>query len=191
MQEKKTYHRQWGLLPQAGCCYGPSVRQVVNVEMAKQVVPVVILLLLLLLDGDEALSCFFLPLGMLVKSVLDLLLVLLDGGEPSVEMSVLHLLLMITYGMVMVTTGQRRTCVLPGGHWRSPHKTVVGSSQNCCPAIAHLGPIARNSLNDAEKAAPTQHAQVGAYGKIPAGPSLHAEDGAPRKVLLYQILCSR
>ena len=62
-------------------------------EMAKQVVLVVILLLL---DDDEALSCFFLPLGMLVKSVPDLLLVLLDGGEPGVKMSILHLLLMIT-----------------------------------------------------------------------------------------------
>ena len=45
-----------GAPPQAGCCYGPSARRVVNVEMAKQVVPVVILLLLLLLDSDEALS---------------------------------------------------------------------------------------------------------------------------------------
>ena len=75
-------------------------------EMTKQVVPVVILLLLLLLDGDEALSCFFLPLGMLVKSVPDLLLVLLDGGEPGVETSVLHLLLMITCGMVVVAMGR-------------------------------------------------------------------------------------
>ena len=75
-------------------------------EMAKQVVPVVILLLLLLLDGDEALSYFFLPLGMLVKSVSDLLLVLLDGGEPGVEMSILYLLFMITCGMVMVATGR-------------------------------------------------------------------------------------
>ena len=75
-------------------------------EMAKQVVPVVILLLLLLLDGDEALFSFFLPLGMLVKSVPDLLLVLLDGGEPGVKTSVLHLLLMITCGMVMVATGR-------------------------------------------------------------------------------------
>ena len=66
--------------------------------MAKQVVPVVILLLLLLLDGEEALSCFFLPLEMLVKSVPDLLLVLLDGGESGVEMSIFHLLLMITWG---------------------------------------------------------------------------------------------
>ena len=41
-----------------------------------------------------------------MKSVLDLLLVLLDGGEPGVEMSVLHLLLMIPCGMVMVTMGK-------------------------------------------------------------------------------------
>ena len=75
-------------------------------EMAKQVVPIVILLLLLLLDGDEALSCFFLPLGMLVKSVPDLLLVLLDGVELGVETSVLHLLLMITCGMVVVAMGR-------------------------------------------------------------------------------------
>ena len=37
---------------------------------------------------------------------MDLLLVLLDGGEPSVKTSILHLLLMITYGMVMVATGR-------------------------------------------------------------------------------------
>ena len=109
-----------------------------------------------------------------MKSVLDLLLVLLDGGEPGVETCVLHLLLMITYGMVMVTTGQRRTCVLPGGHWRPPRKNAASNSQICRPAIAHLGPVARNSLNDAEKAAPTQHVQVGAYEKIPAGHNLHA-----------------
>ena len=82
-----------GLLPQVGCFYGPSARLVVNVEMAKQVVPVVIPLLL---DGDKTLSCFFLLVGMLVKSALGLLLVLLDGGEPGVKMSILHLLLMIT-----------------------------------------------------------------------------------------------
>ena len=76
-------------------------------EMAKQVVTVIILLLLLLLDGDEALSCFFLPLGMLVKSVSDLLLVLLNGGEPGVKTSILHLLLMITYGMVVVAIGRQ------------------------------------------------------------------------------------
>jgi hypothetical protein len=39
---------------------------VANVETLEQPVPVVILLLLLLLHGDEALSYFFLPLGVLV-----------------------------------------------------------------------------------------------------------------------------
>ena len=41
-----------------------------------------------------------------MKSVPDLLLVFLDGGEPSVETSILHLLLMITYGMVVVSMGR-------------------------------------------------------------------------------------
>ena len=41
-----------------------------------------------------------------MKSVSDLLLVLFDGGEPGVEMSILHLLFMITCGMVMVTMGR-------------------------------------------------------------------------------------
>ena len=59
-----------------------------------------------MLDGDEALSYFFLPLGMLVKSVPDPLLVLLDDGEPGVKTRVLHLLLMITCGMVVVATGR-------------------------------------------------------------------------------------
>ena len=67
---------------------------------------------------------------------------------------------------------------------------VADSSQSCHPAIVHLSPDARNSLNDVEKAAPTQHDQVGAYGKISASPSLHAEDSAPRKVLLDQIMFS-
>ena len=44
---------------------------------------------------------------------------------------------------------QRRTCVLHSSCWRPPHKTAAGSSQNCRPTIAHLGPVARNSLNDA------------------------------------------
>ena len=44
------------------------------------------------------LSCFFLPLGMLVQSVLDLVLALLDGGKPGDEASVFHLLLMVTHG---------------------------------------------------------------------------------------------
>jgi hypothetical protein len=57
------------------------MRQGVNVETLEQPVLDVILLLLLLLDGHEALSCFFLPQGVLMKSVLDLLLSFLDGSE--------------------------------------------------------------------------------------------------------------
>ena len=86
-------------------------------ETLEQVLPILILLLLVLLDGGKVLSCFFLPLGMLVKSVLDLLLVLLNGGEPGVETSVLHLMLMITCGMVMVATdreGHTSSLVAPG-----------------------------------------------------------------------------
>jgi hypothetical protein len=69
---------------------------VANVEALEQLVPDVILLLLLL-DGGKGLSCLFLPLRMLVKSVPDLLLSYLDGGEPSVETRVLHLLFMISH----------------------------------------------------------------------------------------------
>ena len=39
---------------------------------------------------------------MLVQSVLNLMLVLLNGGEPGVEVSVFHLLLMVTHGRRMV-----------------------------------------------------------------------------------------
>jgi len=55
-----------------------------------------------LLDGGKAMSCFFLPIGMLVQSVLNLMLVLLNGGEPSVVATVFHLLLMVTHGRRMV-----------------------------------------------------------------------------------------
>ena len=39
---------------------------------------------------------------MLVQSVLNLMLVLLDGGELGVKASVFHLLLMVTHGWWMV-----------------------------------------------------------------------------------------
>lgn len=111
-----------------------------------------------MLDGCKALSYFFLPLRMLVQSVLNLMLVLFNGGErvPSAA----HGNPWATDGVPCAGRGsheQRRTCVLPGSRWRPPHETAAGSSQNCRPAIAHLGPVTRNSLNDEEKAAPTQH----------------------------------
>ena len=40
--------------------------------------------------------------SVLVKLVLDVMLVLFDGGEPVVEAGALHLLLMIAHGLVMV-----------------------------------------------------------------------------------------
>ena len=139
-------------------------------EMAKQVVPVVILLLMLLLDGDEALSYFFLTLGMLVKSVPDLLLVLLDGGEPGVKASVFHLLLIVTHGwqmvahvlvmiacgMVMEATtreGQASSLVATGDLLIRLLLVVVKIFILPLPIWALLP----GTLNDAEKAAPTQH----------------------------------
>ena len=71
-------------------------------ETLEQVSPIDVLLLLVLLDGGKALSCFFLPLGMLVQGVLDLMLALLDGSEPGVEASLFYLLLMVTLGQWMV-----------------------------------------------------------------------------------------
>ena len=49
----------------------------------------------MLLDGDEAFSCLRLPLGVLVKCVLDVLLRLFDGHQPVVEAGMLHLLVMV------------------------------------------------------------------------------------------------
>ena len=80
--------------------------------------------------------------------------------------------------------------------------TTADSNQNCRPTIAHLSLDAKSSQRAEERVAPTQHAQVGAYGntqhaqvgaygKILAGPRLHTEEGASRKVLFDQILCSR
>ena len=43
-----------------------------------------------------------LAIGCVGKLVLDVMLILFDGGEPVVEAGVLHLLLMIAHGLVMV-----------------------------------------------------------------------------------------
>ena len=60
--------------------------------------PILIRLLLVLLDGGEAFSCLRLPLGVLVKCVLDVLLRLFDGRQPVVEAGMLHLLVMVAIG---------------------------------------------------------------------------------------------
>ena len=77
-------------------------------ETLEQVSPILVFLLLVLLNGGEAFSCLCLPLSVLVKLVLDVMLVLFDGGEPAVEAGALHLLLMIAHGLVMVTIGRER-----------------------------------------------------------------------------------
>ena len=68
--------------------------------------PILVLLLLVLLDAGDAFSHFCLPLGVLVKRVLDVLLSLFDSRQLGVEVGVLHLLLMIAHGLVMVTIGR-------------------------------------------------------------------------------------
>ena len=76
---KKTYLRQWGiLLPQVWCCYSRS-EWWVEVELLEQVVPVLVLLLLVLLDVGDAVSHFCLPLGVLLKHVMNVLLCLFNG----------------------------------------------------------------------------------------------------------------
>ena len=75
-------------------------------ETLEQVSPILVFPLLVLLDGGEAISCLCLPLSVLVKLVLNVMLVLFDGGEPVVEAGALHLLLMIAHGLVMVTKGR-------------------------------------------------------------------------------------
>jgi hypothetical protein len=89
---------------------------VVDVETLEQPVLIVVLLLLLLLDGGDALSCFFLSLGMLVKSVPDLVLSFLDGGEPGVEPRVLHLLLMMSHVLIMRACGMVMVATSKEGH---------------------------------------------------------------------------
>jgi len=65
-------------------------------------VPILILLLLVLLDVGDLVSHFCLPLGVLMKLVLDVVQRLLDGGQPSVEARMLHLLVVIAHGLIMV-----------------------------------------------------------------------------------------
>ena len=77
-------------------------------ETLEQVSLILIFLLLVLLDGGEAFSYLRLPLSVLVKLVLDVMLVLFDGGEPAVEARALYLLLMIAHGLVMVAISRER-----------------------------------------------------------------------------------
>ena len=68
--------------------------------------PILFLLLLILLDVGDAVSHFCLPLGVLVKHVLDVVLRLFYGCQPGVEAGMLHLLVMIAHGLIMVATSR-------------------------------------------------------------------------------------
>ena len=68
--------------------------------------PILILLLLMLLDVGEAVSHFCLPLGVLVKRILDVLLCLFYVYQPGVEAGMLHLLVMIAHWLIMIATGR-------------------------------------------------------------------------------------
>ena len=103
-REKLTFGG-WGLHPQVGCCYGLSERRV-DLETLEQVSSILVFLLLVLLNGGESFSCLRLPLGVLVKLVLNVMLVLFNGGEPTVEAGALHLLFMIAHGLVMIAIGR-------------------------------------------------------------------------------------
>jgi hypothetical protein len=98
------------------------------VETLEQVSPILVFLFLVLLDGGKVFSCLSLPLGALMKCVLDLLLVLFDGGEPIVKARALHLLLKITHGLVMVAISREGTYIFPDGHSRLLHSAAADSS---------------------------------------------------------------
>ena len=70
--------------------------------------PILVLLLLVLLDAGDAFSHFYLPLGVLVKRVLDVMLHLFYGRQPGVEAGMLHLLVMIAYGLIMIAMSREQ-----------------------------------------------------------------------------------
>ena len=75
-------------------------------ETLEQVSPILVFLLLVLLDGGEVFFSLCLPLSVLVKLVLDVMLVLYDGGEPVIEAGALDLLLIIAHRLVIVAIGR-------------------------------------------------------------------------------------
>jgi hypothetical protein len=69
-----------------------------NVGATEQPIPIVLFLLLVLSNVDEGLCRVFLPLDMLMESVVDFLLALFNCGEPSVEAIEVHRWLLV-HGM--------------------------------------------------------------------------------------------
>jgi hypothetical protein len=99
--------------------------RVADVEATEQPIPV-LTFLLLLLDVGEGLRHLFLPLGLLMQSVADVLLTFFNGGEPGVEASEVYRLLMAHESWMMshvwALIACRRVMVALGreGHAESP-----------------------------------------------------------------------
>ena len=117
---------------------------------------------MVLLDIGEAAS-HFLPLGVLVKRVLNVLLCLFNGSHPGVEAGMLHLLIIVAHVLVIVATGRE-------GHTSS----LMAARHFFIGLLLIVVDVARISQSAEERAAPIQHAWVGAHGKVPADPSLHS-----------------
>ena len=60
----------------------------------------------MLLDVGEVISYFCLPLGVLVKRVLNVLLHFFYSCQPGVKAGMLHLLIMVAHVLVMVAMGK-------------------------------------------------------------------------------------
>ena len=60
----------------------------------------------MLLDVGETIYFFCLPLGMMVKCVLNVLLCLFYVCQSGVEARMLHLLVMIAHWLIMIATGR-------------------------------------------------------------------------------------
>ena len=60
----------------------------------------------MLLDIGDVVSHFCLPLGVLVKRILDVVLHLFYDHQSSVEARMPHLLVMVAHGLIMVATSR-------------------------------------------------------------------------------------
>jgi hypothetical protein len=104
---------------------------VADVEATKQPIPVLTFLLLqLLLDVGEGLRRLFLPLGLLVQSVADVLLTFFNGDKSGVEASEVYRLLM-AHGRWMMShvwalIACRRLMVASGKEAHVPSLEVAG-----------------------------------------------------------------
>ena len=98
---------KWGVLPQVGCCCNRSEWRV-KVELLEQVVPVLIIVLLVLLDVGDGVFHVRLPLRVLVQGVVNVLLCFFNGGQPSVEVGMIHLLVKVAHMLIMIAMGRER-----------------------------------------------------------------------------------